>query len=110
MCACVCVRQRKGKQAAGPSPRRSGPLIKSEGQTGGLTPPPPPSSPPFLPPPYASQASGYSGAVGGRVREAGREGMGRRMGESRGAGLSVWLPVETVNLGSAVRPERLTGG
>lgn len=44
------------------------------------------------------------------MREAGREGMGRRMGESRGAGLSVWLPVETVNLGSAVRPERLTGG
>ncbi|CAB1329634.1 unnamed protein product, partial [Coregonus sp. 'balchen'] len=37
----------------------------------------------------------------GRERERGREREVRRMGESRGAGLSVWLPVETVNLGSA---------
>lgn len=60
-CLCVCGSGGKGSRLAGSSLRRSGPLIKSEGQTGGL----PPSffSPlhPSLPHPLSrSSAAGYS--------------------------------------------------
>lgn len=62
VCLCVCGSGGKGSRLAGSSLRRSGPLIKSEGQTGGL--PPSFSSP--LPPSFAlslSPAAGYSEAL-----------------------------------------------
>lgn len=80
VCLCVCGSGGKGSRLAGSSLRRSGPLIKSEGQTGGL--PPSFSSPlhPSLPHSLShSPAAGYSEAL--------REVEGREEGEggSRGA-------------------------
>lgn len=110
VCLCVCGSGGKGSRLAGSSLRRSGPLIKSEGQTGGL--PPSFSSP--LPPSFALSLPSrwlFGGSMRG-AGEGGGKGGGRREGGREGAGaptLRVWLPVETVNRGSAVRPETQTG-
>ena len=109
-CVCVCGSGGKGSRLAGSSLRRSGPLIKSEGQTGGL--PPSFSSP--LPPSFALSLPSrwlFGGSMRGAGEGGGKRG-GRREGGREGAGaptLRVWLPVETVNRGSAVRPETQTG-
>lgn len=109
MCLCVCGSGGKGSRLAGSSLRRSGLLIKSEGQTGGLS-PSVPSLPPPLPPffPY-SLNSQWLGSERVSVKWKG----GREGGEGgRGAWaptLRLRLPVETVNRGSAVRPETHTG-
>lgn len=107
MCLCVCGSGGKGSRLAGSSLRRSGPLIKSEGQTGGL--PPSLSSP--LPPSLTSsliRSLAPQPLAIQRLCELGGRG-GREWGGTRAPALRVWLPVETVNRGSAVRPETQTG-
>lgn len=119
--ACVCVRvcRSGGKRSrlAGSSLRRSGPLIKSEGQTGGLPhsfPSPLPLLLPSLicslaPQPLAIRSlCEVKGRGGGGVGGRGGGGV-EEWGGTRAPALGVWLPVETVNHGSAVRPETQTG-
>lgn len=108
---CVCGSGGKRSRLAGSSLCRSGPLIKSEGQTGGL----PPSSSPLHPSLSLSFALSlpsrwlFRGSVRRRRRERGEGGKEGRRGRAGAPTLRVWLPVETVNRGSAVRPETQTG-
>lgn len=61
VCMRVCAAGGKGSRLAESPQRRSGPLIKSEGQTGGL---PPVSIPPSVPHWLShSPATGYSEAL-----------------------------------------------
>lgn len=85
VCLCVCGSGGKGSRLAGSSLRRSGPLIKSEGQTGGL--PPSLSSPlhPSLPPSLIRSLAPQPLAIQRLCerRRAGRREGGREQGRRR---------------------------